>query len=380
MNVLVSAAFRWWNAEAAYAATLVRLLREAGHGAWILAEPGTRNAEALAARGLEPIAGLRPWTTNPLHWPREVHRLRAFQREHRIDVVNVHRAADLPLHLAAARLDGLPLVRTRGGAQPERRSWVNRRLYGNWVAGVIASCDLIRRRLETRLGVPPARMRTIYYPAALPSLPEAPARLAGRERFLEGLGQPPDRFLLAVVGRIAPEKGHPALVAALERLRADEPRALLAILDKGNPGEAPHRAALEAEIARRGLSDAVAWLGFREDVREIMGWADVGVIPSVASEMNCRVAVEFLARGTPVVAFPTGALPEVVETGRSGWVTARPDPVELAEALAALAADPERLATLRRGAREAAERRFSEADFLKAHLDVLGGALATRHP
>ena len=71
MNVLISSGFRWWNAEAAYAAVLARLLRAAGHGAWLAAPPGTANAEALARRGLAPEAGLRPSDPNPLRWPAE---------------------------------------------------------------------------------------------------------------------------------------------------------------------------------------------------------------------------------------------------------------------------------------------------------------------
>ena len=371
MNVLISSGFRWWNAEAAYAASLAEVLREAGHGAWIIAPAGTRNAEELARRGLEPVPGLGPLAPNPLLWPAQAARLVAFQRERRIDVVNVFRSADVPLHAWAARGAGGPrLIRTRGGAQPERGSWLNRKLYGDWCDGVIAACELIRRRLHARLGLPEAGIRTIYYPVDLPPLPEPAAREALRRDLEQALGLEPGRFLIAVVGRIAPEKGHGALLEALAAVVQRVPEAALLIADKAYPGEAPHRRRLEREIARRGLQRWVRWLGFREDVRAVMGACDLGAVPSLASEMNCRVAEEFLSVATPVVAFPTGALPEVVEHGVSGWVTPTREPAALADALIRLAADPAQRARLSRGARQQAERRFSRQRFLEETLAV----------
>jgi glycosyltransferase involved in cell wall biosynthesis len=383
VNVLIGSGFPYWNAEADYAARLARLLRGAGHGAWIAAPPGSRNAAELAERGLEPVPDLLPSRANPLFWPRERGRLREFLTGHRIDVVNVFRSAEWPLHLWAARGLGTAIpppavVRTRGGALPERRGWLSRRLYGDWGDGLIVTCELIRNRLRDRLQVPDQRMRTIYFPVDLPPLPSPAERRSGREAFLRELGLEPDRFAIAVVGRIAPEKGHESLMLALAELRRRVPEAALLIVNKGYPSEAPHRARIERLARESGLESCIRWLGFRPDVRRIMSWADAGVIPSLASEMNCRVAVEFLSVGTPVVAYPTGALPEVVEHEISGLVTARPSPHELADALARLHSDSTLRDRLGLGARRQAERRFSESLFLDATLEAFQSALAKR--
>jgi glycosyltransferase involved in cell wall biosynthesis len=371
VNVLISSGFRWWNAEAAYAATLGVLLREAGHGVWVIAPVSTRNADELARRGLELVMDIRPGYRNPLRWPAEAARLIAFQRSRRIEVVNVFRSADFLLHAwAARRAPGLRLIRTRGGAQPERGTWLNRKQYGAWCDGVIASCDAIRRRLRSRLGVPEERIRTIYYPVDLPPLRGEEARGAARERLLRELGLAPDPLLMAVVGRIAPEKGHEPLLEAFQSVARAVPRALLLILNKAYPSESPHRERLERSIRARGLEPFVRWLGFREDVREVMAACDLGVIPSLTSEMNCRVAVEFLSVATPVVAFPTGALPEVVEHDVSGLIARSHRPEDLAEPLIRLASDPALRARLGQGARRQAERRFSRELFLRQTLEV----------
>ena len=44
------------------------------------------------------------------------------------------------------------------------------------------------------------------------------------------------------------------------------------------------------------------------------------LVPSIAPETSSLVAREAIACGTPVIAFPNGALPETVEHGRTGFL------------------------------------------------------------
>jgi D-inositol-3-phosphate glycosyltransferase len=87
------------------------------------------------------------------------------------------------------------------------------------------------------------------------------------------------------------------------------------------------------------------------------------------------VTVEFFSAGVPVVAFPTGALPEVVEDGVSGLVTPHHEPAELAAALLRLGRDEPLRATLGAGARRRAEERFSRSRFVEQTLQVFHEAL-----
>src|SRR5262249_54572109 len=151
---------------------------------------------------------------------------------------------------------------------------------------------------------------------------------------------PPDRVLFAIVGRVFPEKGHVRLIDALAQVRLRHPQAALLIADKAYADETPHRDALKAHIQAAGLSAHVPWLGFRDDVRQVMASVDYGVIPSLSSEMNCRVAMEFFSAGTPMVVFPTGALPEVVEHNVTGIVTPDKSPEALAGVMGTLIANP----------------------------------------
>ncbi len=373
MNILLSSCTHWWNAEAHYAAVLCEALREAGHGVWILTQPGTRHAQELAKRGLPTITDVPAWESNPLRWPRILRELRELQARLKIEVVDVFRSREFLLHALAARKSGVALLRTRGSAQAVRAHAINRWLYGAACQGVIASAEILRTGLIKGLGLPETHVRTIYYPAEPPeALGEAAAladdplaRHRERERLFAELDWPGERKLICIVGRLFPEKGHDALVDALALLVRLAPDVVLAIADKGYEDEAPHRARLERRIAEAKLTTHVRWLGFRKDVRRIMACADVGVIPSLSSEMNCRVAMEFFSVGTPVVAFPTGALPEVVEEGVSGLVTGERTSDSLFGALRVVLQDEALRNDLAAGARQAARRRFSRKAFLE---------------
>jgi glycosyltransferase involved in cell wall biosynthesis len=380
VNVLLSSYVHWWNAEAAYAATVAEVLAADGHRVWVLTRRGTYNGAQLRARGVDTLNEFPLWERHPLRLWRAIRALAAFQARERIALVDVFRAGETPWHVLAARGQPVRIVRTRGSAQPVRGHWLNRKLYRDGCAGVIAASEGVRQELLRELRLPPARVRTIYYPVDLPALPAAPEREAARRDLLAALSLPADALLLAVVGRIAPEKGHELLYDTLARLLPAHPRLALLVLDKALDDFPERREALHEREARLGISAHVRWLGFREDVRRLMALAHVGVIPSIASEVNCRVAVEFFSAGVPVAALPTGALPEVVEEDVSGRVAAAQTPAALAAALEPLLGDAALRERLGAGARRQAEARFSRERFRDETLAAFEDALRRAPP
>lgn len=164
---------------------------------------------------------------------------------------------------------------------------------------------------------------------------------------LPALELPKRRYAVAL-GRICPEKGFPDALDAARLAR-------MPLLMAGTVFPYPsHEAHFREEILPR-LSFRRRFLGPVEGRRkqELLAAAACLLLPTRARETSSLVAMEALAAGTPVLAYPSGALPEILEEGRTGFL------VEGPEALAA--AIPRAAGIDPAACRAAARERFSAA-------------------
>jgi glycosyltransferase involved in cell wall biosynthesis len=163
-------------------------------------------------------------------------------------------------------------------------------------------------------------------------------------------------FCLAL-GRICPEKGYHLALGAAQR--AGVP-LLLAGEVFGYPS---HQEYFQSEIVPRlnGMRRFIGPAGFARK-RRLLSAARCLLIPSLAAETSSLVAMESLACGTPVVAFHAGALEEIIEHGKTGFLVS--DEQEMGAAILDVEKlDPE-------VCRMVARREFSSERMIARYLDL----------
>jgi L-malate glycosyltransferase len=140
-------------------------------------------------------------------------------------------------------------------------------------------------------------------------------------------------------------------------------------------GDGPVRPELERRVTADGLTPDVLFLGEQQDVVPWLSVSDVFLLPS-AQESFGLAALEAMACEVPVVASRVGGLPELIDTGITGFVCP-PDAVEqMADRAAGLLQDPERRSAMGRAAAEVARTRYCAERVVPmyeaAYLDALG--------
>ncbi len=123
------------------------------------------------------------------------------------------------------------------------------------------------------------------------------------------------RNFALLLGRICPEKGVDIALRACKR-------AGLPLLIGGRVYPYPDHEAYFREKVQPLLDECRRFLGPLALPRKtaLLASARCLLIPSLAAETSSLVAMEALASGTPVIAFPSGALPEIVKPGHSGFL------------------------------------------------------------
>jgi glycosyltransferase involved in cell wall biosynthesis len=176
------------------------------------------------------------------------------------------------------------------------------------------------------------------------------------------------RERLLFVGRLTRQKGVDLLLQTLGLL----PSSLA--LDVVGDGE--ERVALEALARSLGLQSRVAWHGARPGhaLPAFYRAAVALVVPSVDEGLGL-VAVEAQLCETPVVAFASGGLIDVVEHGVTGLLVERRDPAALAAAVTALLARDDQGASLGRAGRERALSTFDPAVVARHYVDIYRTAI-----
>jgi len=218
--------------------------------------------------------------------------------------------------------------------------------------------------------------------------PEGEEDVAAARASALARGLDPDRPSVVFVGRITRQKGLPYLLRAAERLPADVQLVLCA----GAPDTPEIMAEVTGLVADlRRKREGVVWIEEmlpRRELVSVLSSATVFACPSVYEPLGI-VNLEAMACGLPVVGTATGGIPEVVDDGVTGVLVpieqvtdgtgtpVHPETfvTDLADALSAVATDPDRAARMGAAARRRVEDHFAWEAIGERTLEVYRSVL-----
>lgn len=207
----------------------------------------------------------------------------------------------------------------------------------------IAISDAVRQHWICK-GLPKEKIHLIYN-----GVKEVPLE----EKHIED-----DKMLrLVMMGSICETKGQHQIIRALALLPDEYKKVVL--LDIVGDGMLTYRNVINNLVRTLHVEDHIRFLGYRKNFTSHLTNYDCGVMCSKCEGFG-RVTAEYMMAGLPVVASNTGANPEIIEDGRTGFLYHYPDVTDLRDKLIYIIEHRKEVRRMGNAAAETALLKFTE--------------------
>jgi glycosyltransferase involved in cell wall biosynthesis len=287
-----------------------------------------------------PYRGINTWFV-PAIWRRFPINRRVADLARQLEIHAIHSDYhSLPFAVSAAHANRIPVLWNAMGWWFPAKPW-QRSFFRQQVTQIIAITQAVRDRWLAASGhfMSPEAIR-IVVPGVdpdhfQPGVDGSPVRAK--------LGIGPDVPLVAMIARFQHVKGHDIFQAMARRIHAQMPAARFAVAGENvfqvSKDETYKRDILAAAHNDPVLRDSLTYLGFWEDVREVVAAADVIVCPSRFESLGMG-HLESMAMARPVVSMNNGGPAETVVDGETGYLVPPEAPDALAARVLTLLRDP----------------------------------------
>jgi len=293
-------------------------------------------------------------------------------RREKVDLLHLHNSPGMFWGTLAqiASVTGASIVRTEHNPyHPEDLPALYRRLYPRFTkraSKVICVSERVRQSYTERFPALAGMFMEIPNGIRMQDYEKLPPRAECRAQFK----LLPGAKLIGTVGRMVPVKNHKLLIEALARVRQTVNDVHLAII-----GEGDMRESLAAYAADLGVSEYVSLVKETRKIDYFYGAIDIFCLSSDSEGMPLTL-LEALASGVPVVSTEVGGIPEVIESGKTGYLVPKGSAEFLAKRVVELLQDPQKAAELALTGRRMVHERFPAEKMIRATEAVYEEALA----
>jgi glycosyltransferase involved in cell wall biosynthesis len=360
LNILQLVNVRWYNACAHYAVALSSGLQKRGHQVILAGDKNSLPLQVADKMGLEVFPDLYLSYQNPGRFFYNLKRLKDLIGQKNIDLVNTHQGEG---HLYAGLLKKLCkkkyiLIRTRGDQRMPKNNLFNRWLNERWTDGIITTAEVLYNNYLENINLDENRL--INIPLGID--PDYFFPMGKDSELKISLGISNDELVVGILGRLSPVKGHRYFIqSAAEVLKSFQPVKFLIAGE-----DAQVKAYRLKELVRgMGISDKFIFTGKVEDPRKIISLMDIGVVASIGSETVCRVALEYMSLGKPMVGTAINGIPEVVKDGINGLIVKPKNSQNMAQAILELLKSKSKREIYGKAGRNLVENEFSLENFAR---------------
>ena len=175
-------------------------------------------------------------------------------------------------------------------------------------------------------------------------------------------------WTIGTMALFRPRKGTEVLLDALKILKANGTEVKLRAV---GPFQTPeYEAEILEQVERLAIGDMIEWTGFQTDVNQQLDQMDLFVLPSLYGEGLPMVVLEAMANAVPVVAANVEGIPEAVRDGVDGLIFEPGSAQDLADKLASLIGDDERLTQMSRSSLHRQREKLSDTAMAQGVSEV----------
>ena len=351
---------RWWSGTSYFAVYTTKALQDFGLTSDIVGDHRTLAIGKAKELGLNVLSGFNPRSTNPLKYFSELSGLLNLIKKGEYTHLIPHGP---PSHFWATRAkkklgDKINVIRALSDDMTPKVNFLSKNIYTKYTDSFIASSEALVKTFSKAFDIPRGKFKSFLGPLDMTEF-EIDANSNGKEN---------KQVVFGLIARFSPVKGHSIfLKSAALALKQNKN---LKFLISGEEVQIK-KSDLKNICENLGISDSVKLLDNFDNLSEVLSRVDVGVIPSIFSEVICRIGMEYMASGKAVIASDVNVLPELVINGESGLIFNSEDEVALADAILKLAEDKELRRKYGIAGRKRAEEIFSIEKFADRLTSIL---------
>ncbi len=347
-----------WGGGEKWHFEIASFLQEKGFKVLFITSPKSELHKKLSNTSIEYI--LIKVTNLSFLNPIKINHVKNIISKNKIDTLIINLSSDLKLAGIAGKLAGVKrIIYRRGSAIPIINSFMNQFYFKNVVTDVLANSESTKNTVleNNPLLISNEKIKVIYNPLNTQDFLSKPYSKIYKKQNEE--------FVIGNLGRLVPQKNQMFLIDIASALKALNISFKIII---GGTGVLEGK--LKAYTVEKDVADKVLFVGFVENVKDLLMSCDIFILPSLWEGFGYVIAEASLCK-KPTIAFNISSNPELVINNETGFLTPVNDKIQFLNKLKVFLNEPDKVHCFGEDAFNFTSQNFDEGKIKNQILDYL---------